>query len=168
MYQLLARMFGTNNMPNSSNMCHESTSVALPESIGGPVGTVTLEDFPQTECMLFFGENVGTNAPRMLHDLQQASKRDVPIVTFNPIRERGLERFQNPLSLGHGAWFGLAAYAAALSQLHWFRGDVILPALFSIAFVAVAAALSGALILRRRGVYFSLLTLALTALLFAI
>jgi molybdopterin-dependent oxidoreductase alpha subunit len=98
MYQLLARMFGSNNMPNSSNMCHESTSVALPESIGVPVGTVTLDDFPKTECVFFFGENVGTNAPRMLHDLQDAKRRDVPIVTFNPIRERGLERFQNPLS----------------------------------------------------------------------
>jgi molybdopterin-dependent oxidoreductase alpha subunit len=98
MYQLLARMFGTNNMPNSSNMCHESTSVALPESIGVPVGTITLDDFPNTECLFFLGENVGTNAPRMLHDLQDARERDVPIVTFNPIRERGLERFQNPLS----------------------------------------------------------------------
>jgi molybdopterin-dependent oxidoreductase alpha subunit len=100
MYQLLARMFGTNNLPNSSNMCHESTSVALPESIGSPVGTVTLDDFPRTECIFFFGENVGTNAPRMLHDLQEVSRRDLPIITFNPIRERGLERFQNPLSAG--------------------------------------------------------------------
>ena len=98
MYQLLSRMFGTNNMPNSSNMCHESTSVALPESIGVPVGTITLDDFPNTKCLFFLGENVGTNAPRMLHDLQDARERDVPIVTFNPIRERGLERFQNPLS----------------------------------------------------------------------
>src|SRR5713226_7791070 len=72
------------------------------------------------------------------------------------------------VSFGHGAWFGLGAYAAALSQRHWFPGDVILPALFAMLFVAVAALLSGALILRRRGVYFSLLTLALTALLFAI
>src|SRR6266542_4025973 len=71
-------------------------------------------------------------------------------------------------SFGHGAWFGLGAYAAALSQRYWFPGAIILPALFSILFVAVAALLSGALILRRRGVYFSLLTLALTALLFAI
>jgi anaerobic selenocysteine-containing dehydrogenase len=98
MYQLFARMLGTNNLPNSSNMCHETTSVALPESIGVPVGTVTLADYPKTECILFFGENVGTNAPRMLHDLQHASERGVPIITFNPIRERGLERFQNPLS----------------------------------------------------------------------
>src|ERR1700693_1148142 len=72
------------------------------------------------------------------------------------------------VSFGHGAWFGLGAYAAALSQRYWFPYDVILPALFAIVFVAVAATLSGALILRRRGVYFSLLTLALTALLFAI
>jgi len=72
------------------------------------------------------------------------------------------------VSFGHGAWFGLAAYAAALSQRHWFPGDVILPGLFAIAFVTVSATLLGALLLRRRGVYFSLLTLALTALLFAI
>src|SRR2546423_4254691 len=72
------------------------------------------------------------------------------------------------VSFGHGAWFGLGAYAAALSQRYWFSGDLILPALFAVLFVAVTALLSGALILRRRGVYFSLLTLALTALLFAI
>src|SRR5512143_329608 len=69
------------------------------------------------------------------------------------------------VSFGHGAWFGLGAYAAALSQRYWLPGDFILPALFAILFVAVTAMLSGALILRRRGVYFSLLTLALTALL---
>src|SRR4029450_1811892 len=72
------------------------------------------------------------------------------------------------VSFGHGAWFGLGAYAAALSQRYWFSGDVIAPLLFATLFVAVTALLSGALILRRRGVYFSLLTLALTALLFAI
>src|SRR5262249_30488124 len=72
------------------------------------------------------------------------------------------------VSFGHGAWFGLGAYAAALSQRHWFPGDVVTPALCAIVFVAVLALLSGALILRRRGVYFSLLTLVLTALLFAV
>src|SRR5262249_49627435 len=72
------------------------------------------------------------------------------------------------VSFGHGAWFGLGAYAAALSQRHWFPGAIVLPFLFAIVFVAGAALISGALILRRRGVYFSLLTLALTALLFAI
>ena len=98
MYQLFARAYGTNNLPDSSNMCHESTSVGLQESIGVPVGTVTLDDFEHTDCILFFGQNVGSNSPRMLHPLQEARKRNVPIITFNPIRERGLERFVNPQS----------------------------------------------------------------------
>src|SRR5258707_5951024 len=72
------------------------------------------------------------------------------------------------VSFGHGAWFGLGAYAAALSQRYWFSGEIVPPFLFAICFVGAAALVSGALILRRRGVYFSLLTLALTALLFAI
>lgn len=97
-YQLLARAYGTNNLPDSSNMCHESTSVGLQESLGVPVGTVTLADFEQTDCIFFFGQNVGSNSPRMLHPLQEARRRDVPIITFNPIRERGLERFVNPQS----------------------------------------------------------------------
>jgi len=98
MYQLLARMYGNNNLPDSSNMCHESTSVALPQTIGVPVGTVKLDDFPRTECILFFGQNVGVNSPRMLHQLQGIRNRGVPIITFNPLRERGLERFTNPQS----------------------------------------------------------------------
>ena len=98
MYQLLARMYGNNNLPDSSNMCHESTSVALPQTIGVPVGTVKLDDFPKTECILFFGQNVGVNSPRMLHQLQGVRNRGVPIITFNPLRERGLERFTNPQS----------------------------------------------------------------------
>ena len=98
MYQLLARAYGSNNLPDSSNMCHESTSVGLQESIGVPVGTVTLADFELTDCIFFFGQNVGSNSPRMLHPLQEARKRQVPIITFNPLRERGLERFVNPQS----------------------------------------------------------------------
>ena len=97
-YQLFARAYGTNNLPDSSNMCHESTSVGLQESIGVPVGTVTLDDFQHTDCIFFFGQNVGSNSPRMLHDLQDARRRNVPIITFNPIRERGLERFVDPQS----------------------------------------------------------------------
>jgi molybdopterin-dependent oxidoreductase alpha subunit len=96
MYQLLARLYGNNNLPDSSNMCHETTSVALPQSIGTPVGTVLLEDFAKTDCIFSFGQNVGTNSPRLLHDLQQARERDVPIVVFNPLRERGWEEFVNP------------------------------------------------------------------------
>lgn len=98
MYQLFARAYGTNNLPDSSNMCHESTSVGLQESIGVPIGTVTLDDFEHTDCLFFFGQNVGSNAPRMLHQLQDVRKRNVPIITFNPLRERGLERFVNPQS----------------------------------------------------------------------
>lgn len=98
MYQLFGRMYGTNNFPDSSNMCHESTSVGLPPVIGVPVGTVLLPDFEKTDCIFFFGHNTTTNAPRMLHPLQRAAKRGVPIVTFNPLRERGLERFVNPQS----------------------------------------------------------------------
>jgi molybdopterin-dependent oxidoreductase alpha subunit len=100
MYGLFARAYGNNNLPDSSNMCHETTSVALPESIGVPVGTCTLDDFSHTDCILFFGQNVGTSSPRMLHELQEAAKRGVPIVTFNPLRERGLVEFVNPQSPG--------------------------------------------------------------------
>jgi molybdopterin-dependent oxidoreductase alpha subunit len=98
LYGLFARLYGTNNLPDSSNMCHETTSVALPESIGVPVGTVTLDDFAKTDCIFFFGQNPGANAPRMLHPLQAASERGAPIITFNPLRERGLESFTNPQS----------------------------------------------------------------------
>jgi molybdopterin-dependent oxidoreductase alpha subunit len=99
MYALLARMYGNNNLPDSSNMCHETSGIGLRQSIGTPVGTVVLDDFEATDCIFFFGQNVGSNSPRLLHDLQRASKRGVPIITFNPLRERGLERFRSPQSL---------------------------------------------------------------------
>ncbi|KND61118.1 putative formate dehydrogenase oxidoreductase protein [Candidatus Burkholderia verschuerenii] len=98
MFQLFARMYGTNNLPDSSNMCHESTSVGLQKAIGVGVGTIRLEDFDHTDLMFFFGQNVGTNSPRMLHQLQDARKRGVPIITFNPLREPGLLKFANPQS----------------------------------------------------------------------
>lgn len=98
MYQLMVRMYGCNNLPDSSNMCHESTAVALPLTIGVGVGTVSVEDFDDTDCIFFFGQNVGTNSPRMLHQLQDARKRGVPIITFNPLREPGLVSFANPQS----------------------------------------------------------------------
>ena len=98
LYQLFARLYGNNNLPDSSNMCHETTSVALPVSIGQAVGSVSLDDFGKSDCIMFFGQNPGSNAPRMLHPLQEASRRGVPIITYNPLRERGLERFLNPQS----------------------------------------------------------------------
>ncbi|MDG4882710.1 FdhF/YdeP family oxidoreductase [Mesorhizobium sp. WSM4884] len=96
MYQLFARIYGSSNLPDSSNMCHESTSVGLPESIGSPVGTVQLEDFAKSDMMFFFGHNTGVTAPRLLHPIEDARQRGVPVITFNPLRERGLVRFKNP------------------------------------------------------------------------
>lgn len=98
LYQLFARLFGNNNLPDSSNMCHESTSVALPETIGVPVGTVTLDDFDKCDAIFFLAQNVGTSAPRMLHELQNAAQRGVPIITFDPLREPALDCFRNPQS----------------------------------------------------------------------
>lgn len=96
LYQLFAREFGTNNLPDCSNLCHEATSVGLPESIGVGKGTVQLEDFERTALILSFGHNPGTNHPRMLATLRAAAKRGVPLLVFNPLRERGLERFRSP------------------------------------------------------------------------
>ena len=105
LYQLMARMYGNQNLPDSSNMCHESTSVGLKAAIGVPVGTTRLDDFDTTDCILHFGQNVATNSPRMLHQLRSVRKRDVPIIVFNPLKERGLERFtdpQNPIEMATG------------------------------------------------------------------
>ncbi len=96
LYQLFARMYGHNNLPDSSNMCHESTSVGLPESIGSGVGTGTLDDFKHCDLVIHIGQNPGTNSPRILHDFQHVRKRNVTFIVFNPMRERGLERFTNP------------------------------------------------------------------------
>jgi molybdopterin-dependent oxidoreductase alpha subunit len=96
LYQLFARDYGTNNFPDCSNMCHEGTSVGLPKSIGIGKGTVTLEDFDHADAIFCIGHNPGTNHPRMLSTLAAASKRGVPIVVANPMRERGLERFKSP------------------------------------------------------------------------
>ncbi|MCB8818984.1 FdhF/YdeP family oxidoreductase [Microvirga rosea] len=95
-YALFARLYGHNNLPDSSNMCHETTSVALKSVIGAPVGTVVLEDFSKCDAIFFFGQNTGSNSPRFLHDLQDAVRRGCRIVTFNPIREKGLLAFVNP------------------------------------------------------------------------
>ncbi len=96
LYQLFAREYGTNNFPDCSNMCHEATSVGLPESIGVGKGTVTLEDFDHCDAVFCIGHNPGTNHPRMLTTLREVSKRGAPILVFNPLRERGLERFTSP------------------------------------------------------------------------
>ncbi|WP_312172497.1 FdhF/YdeP family oxidoreductase [Stutzerimonas kunmingensis] len=96
LYQLFGRSFGTNNFPDCSNMCHEASGVALTESIGVGKGTVTLEDFDHADAIFVLGQNPGTNHPRMLEPLRQAVERGAQVVCFNPLRERGLERFQHP------------------------------------------------------------------------
>lgn len=98
LYQLFVREYGTNNLPDCSNMCHEASGVALTEQLGSGKGSVTLEDFELAEAIFIFGQNPGTNHPRMLGELRNASKRGCRIVAFNPLRERGLERFANPQS----------------------------------------------------------------------
>jgi molybdopterin-dependent oxidoreductase alpha subunit len=95
-YALFARLYGSNNLPDSSNMCHETTSVALKTVIGAPVGTTVYDDFATCDAMFFFGQNTGSNSPRFLHPLQDAARRGCKIVTFNPVREKGLETFINP------------------------------------------------------------------------
>jgi molybdopterin-dependent oxidoreductase alpha subunit len=96
LYALFVRMFGCNNLPDSSNMCHETTAVALKKTIGVGVGTVVYDDFAKCDAIFFFGQNPGSNSPRFLHPLQDAARRGVEIITFNPVREKGLVSFINP------------------------------------------------------------------------
>ncbi len=99
LWALMARIYGNNNLPQSSNMCHETTSVGLKKVIGSPVGTVLWEDLEATDCFFFFGQNPGTNSPRFLHPLKAAKDRGAKIVTFNPVREQGLISFVDPQNL---------------------------------------------------------------------
>ncbi|OIN05563.1 FdhF/YdeP family oxidoreductase [Oceanisphaera psychrotolerans] len=98
LYQLFGRSFGTNNFPDCSNLCHEASGVALGQAIGVGKGTVTLHDFDQADAIFVFGQNPGTNHPRMLHSLRNAARNGTAIVTFNNLKERGLERFADPQS----------------------------------------------------------------------
>lgn len=100
LWQLYARTYGTNNFPDCSNMCHEATSTGLPRSIGIGKGTVTLEDFEAADAIFCIGHNPGTNHPRMLSSLRDAARRGAAIVVANPMKERGLERFQSPQHVG--------------------------------------------------------------------
>ncbi|MEI9888862.1 MAG: FdhF/YdeP family oxidoreductase [Rhizomicrobium sp.] len=123
LFQLCARAYGTNNFPDCSNMCHEATSVGLPESIGVGKGTVTLEDFDSCDAIFSFGHNPGTNHPRMMTTLRAASKRGVPIIVFNPLKERALERFMAPQSPVEMLTFSPTPIASALHQVRA-GGDV--------------------------------------------
>lgn len=96
LYQLFVRMFGTNNMPDCSNMCHESSGAALSETIGIGKGTVTLDDFEKCDLIIILGQNPGTNHPRMLVTLEKAKKRGAKIISVNPLPEAGLMNFVDP------------------------------------------------------------------------
>jgi len=96
MYQLFVREFGTNNMPDCSNMCHESSGVALLETIGFGKGSVTLGDFSHTDLIIMMGINPATNMPRMLDNLEKAKDNGAKIIAINPLKEAGLIGFNNP------------------------------------------------------------------------
>jgi molybdopterin-dependent oxidoreductase alpha subunit len=96
LYQLFVRLYGTNNFPDCSNMCHEASGVALDHAIGIGKGTVVLEDFEKADAIFVIGQNPGTNHPRMLGDLRRAAMRGAKVAVFNPVREKGLERFSDP------------------------------------------------------------------------
>ena len=96
LYQLFARQFGTNNLPDCSNMCHESSGAALNETIGIGKGCVTLEDFEKTDGIFILGQNPGTNHPRMMTFLERAKKNGAKIVALNPMPEPGLMEVVNP------------------------------------------------------------------------
>ena len=125
LYQLFVREFGCNNFPDCSNMCHEATSVGLPESIGVGKGTVQLEDFAQADAVFCIGHNPGTNHPRMLATLREVSLRGAPIVVFNPMSERGLERFVSPQDTA-GMLTGQAVRIASRYYRPRIGGDVAL------------------------------------------
>src|SRR2546428_11609973 len=93
LYQLFARQFGTNNLPDCSNMCHESSGVALNESLGIGKGSVSLEDIYKAEVIIILGQNPGTNHPRMLTALQHAKANGAKIISINPLPETGLMGF---------------------------------------------------------------------------
>ncbi|MGE8470900.1 MAG: FdhF/YdeP family oxidoreductase, partial [Paraburkholderia hospita] len=123
LYQLFVREFGSNNFPDCSNMCHEATSVGLPQSIGVGKGTVLLEDFEHADAIFIFGQNPGTNSPRMMSDLHSASRRGAKIVSFNPFRERALERFASPQNPVEMATLGYTPISTFLYQVK-VGGDV--------------------------------------------
>lgn len=112
-YQLFARAFGTNNLPDCSNMCHEPTSVTMTATIGVGKSTVTFDDFDKTDLIILLGQNPGTTAPRMLTTLEEAKAHGAKIVAVNPMPEAGLLRFKNPQTVR-----GLLGPGTAIADLY--------------------------------------------------
>jgi molybdopterin-dependent oxidoreductase alpha subunit len=124
LYQLFVRQFGTNNLPDCSNMCHESSGSALNETIGVGKGTVTLEDFDQADAIFVIGQNPGTNHPRMLSSLERAKRNGCRLVHINPLPEVGMTRFKHPQHV-----LGLIGRGTVLADLFLqvrINGDVAL------------------------------------------
>lgn len=113
LYQLFARQFGTNNLPDCSNMCHESSGSALVPTVGIGKGTVKLDDFEKAQLILILGQNPGTNHPRMLTALQAAKRAGARIVAVNPLKEAGLLAFKNPQEVR-----GMLGFATPLADLY--------------------------------------------------
>ena len=124
LYQLFVRQFGTNNLPDCSNMCHESSGSALDETIGVGKGTVTLADFDLAQAIFVIGQNPGTNHPRMLTALQKAKENGCKLVHINPLPEVGMTKFKHPQDvLG---WVGAGTTMADLFLQVRINGDVAL------------------------------------------
>ncbi|WP_062055551.1 FdhF/YdeP family oxidoreductase [Aquimarina longa] len=113
LYGLFVRAFGTNNMPDCSNMCHESSGVGLSETLGIGKGSVKLEDFDKAEIVLVIGQNPGTNHPRMLSALQKCKENGGKVISINPLKEAGLVRFKNPQEIK-----GILSSGATLTDIH--------------------------------------------------
>jgi len=124
LYQLFVRQFGTNNLPDCSNMCHESSGTGMKETIGFGKGTVTLEDFDLADAIFVIGQNPGTNHPRMLTSLLHAKRRGCKIVHINPLPETGLTRFKHPQEVW--TWLGSGTKLADLFLQVRVNGDVAL------------------------------------------
>jgi molybdopterin-dependent oxidoreductase alpha subunit len=124
LYQLFVRQFGTNNLPDCSNMCHESSGTGMKETIGAGKGTVTLEDFDLADAIFVIGQNPGTNHPRMLTSLLHAKRRGCKIVHINPLPETGLTRFKHPQEVW--TWLGEGTKLADLFLQVRVNGDVAL------------------------------------------
>src|SRR2546426_3621780 len=124
LYQLFVRQFGTNNLPDCSNMCHESSGTGMKEAIGFGKGTVTLADFDLADAIFVIGQNPGTNHPRMLTSLLQAKRRGCKIVHINPLPETGLARFKHPQEVW--TWLGKGTQLADLFVQVRINGDVAL------------------------------------------
>ena len=112
LYQLFVRQFGTNNMPDCSNMCHESSGAALTPTIGIGKGTVKIDDFEKAQVIVLIGQNPGTNHPRMLTTLQQAKRAGAKFISINPMPEAGLMSFRNPQEVG-----GMLGFGTSLTDL---------------------------------------------------